>query len=126
MAAETPTLELFAWGLLSKWGFGDGDMPEEVMDYLDAVGRGHEYVDVDWHVALRKLVRRYLLPALAEHHQIEVYDIDTIHNPIRAAKLDGQDVDHYAEKPWDTPLTPESVVVPWSAIADAMGIGGAS
>lgn len=70
---------LHAHGLASKWGFNDGDMPDDVEDAL--FGRGVDPDRVDWHGVLRVLVRRYLAPELPDG--VEVYDIETLHNPVR-------------------------------------------
>lgn len=68
---------LSAAGLASKWGFNDGDMPDEVWDEL-----GDDLVHaVNWHEALRVLVRRHLVPLLPAG--TKVYDVETNHNPIR-------------------------------------------
>ena len=100
-------------GLLSKWGFGDGDLPDTVWDLIDA--HGIDYAALDWHRVLTQLVRERLLPALDQ--RVEVYEIDTIHNPVRAATIDGEPVSDdviYGRVPEPT-LTPEYVVVPWEA-----------
>lgn len=90
----TDGLFLRGSSLLSKWGFGDGDCLGDwwwnVMD---------EPVPADEHQVLRDLVRTHLVPALeAAGHVVEVYDIETIHNPIRARTLNGVEVDDYAGK----------------------------
>lgn len=101
-------LTLVSGCLLSKWGFNDGDEPDWLLDILDA--RGIEHPD-DWHAILRRLVREDLLPALDQ--RVEVVDIDTIHNPIRAVTVDGVDVeDRWREDDPGVSLTPESVDVP--------------
>lgn len=116
---DGPTLTLYSCGLLSKWGFNDGDTPEVLTDYWDELGIAYP----DWRNALRTLVRKYLLPALAEHHSIEVVEIETIHNPIRASMVDGIDVGECWYGDRDEPrLTPESVDVPYEAIATACGL----
>jgi hypothetical protein len=107
----TETLWLSSASLLSKWGFEDGDMPDELCDYFDA--RGTPWEQVDWHATLVKLVRTFLLPVIDQ--KIEVDEISTIHNPIRARTVDGQQVDSY-ETDSSTPLTPDGVDVPLSAI----------
>lgn len=117
-SAETAQrLYLPADGLLSKWGFGDGDAPDWLLDYCDE----HDlaYPD-DWRDLLRALVRAYLVPALDQ--RVEVYDIETIHNPIRAASVDGvpvPDAVMYGDQEGPT-LTPAAVEVPLSAVLTAM------
>jgi hypothetical protein len=112
MTASTE-LTLFSDGLCSKWGFNDGDMPDDVWDWCDE--HGIDGGSVDWHAVLRKLVREHLLPALAEHHDVEVYHIETHHNPIRASRIDGQEIDAYKGPAPD--LTPEWVTVPAEVVA---------
>jgi hypothetical protein len=113
--ADEPTLNLWADALLSKWGFGDGDMPDDVWDYLDEHGPLH----VDWHAVLRLLVRRHLIPALEDAgHQIEVYDVETIHNPIRASKGDGVEVDYPSDD--HIHLRLDGVRVSWEQIDQAI------
>lgn len=116
-----PTTIAFATGgLLSKWGFGDGDCLD---DFLDDNGFGDvwsqergkipdEAFGFDHRVLIR-VVEAYVLPAVREHHDIEIFRVHTIHNPIRASKLDGEDVDNYGD--WQD-LTPPSVEVPAEAI----------
>jgi len=117
-----PTLTLFAHSLLSKWGFNDGDEPEHLLDYMDEVEINYNALPIDWHDALRSLVRKHLLPALAANgHQVEVYDIDTIHNPIRASKVDGVEIDDYARND-GVQLNPDSVTVSWADVACAWGV----
>lgn len=113
-----PSLVLLAEDLCSKWGFGDGDTPEHLMDYWDAVGV--RYASIDWTAALVRLVREHLLPALAENHDIDVEEISTIHNPIRARTIDGEEIDTYNGPVPE--LRPESVTVPYGAIAAACGL----
>ncbi len=106
-------LYLVPQSLLSKWGFWDGDMPEQVWDRIDAEELGYE--NVDWHTVLRSLVRRYLLPELARHHQVEVYDIETNHNPIRASIVDGTLVNDFEGTP-DVAWCVPGVAVPMDEV----------
>lgn len=80
-------LRLPSDGLLYKYGFNDGDVPDELLDVLDE--RGLPYPK-DWHAALRVLVREHLLPALDQ--RVDAFDIETNHNPIRALTIDGVEV----------------------------------
>jgi len=103
-------LVLASSSLLSKWGFEDGAMPDHVADLIEESGIRHE--DVPWQEVLRHLVRTFLLPEIQKHHTIELLDLGTIHNPIRATVVDGQDVkDEWYVGPV-TQLKPECVEVP--------------
>lgn len=115
-------LILFSDGLLSKWGFNDGDLPEEFYEWW------HEtrcppscfwecYAKVPDKPVIQVLVRRFLLPALDQ--RVEVYDIGTIHNPIRASSVDGLEVpDEVIYGSTRGPaLTPASVEVPYAEVA---------
>lgn len=99
-------------GLLSKWGFNDGDVPDGFLDWCD--DHGHPYPP-DGHDLLRTLVRRYLLPRLEQ--RVDVVDIGTIHNPIRAQTVDGVDVTGcwYGKRSGPT-LTPDGVMVPYEDV----------
>jgi hypothetical protein len=105
-----PAVRLYSSGLLSKWGFSDGDAPDEWLDYCDEHAVGYP----PWHAILTALVRRYLLPVLDQ--KVAVTEIGTIHNPIRAETVDGADVTAgwYGEPA--VTLTPECVTVPMSEV----------
>ena len=79
IAPESVTL--FAESLLSKWGFHDGDQ----LDWL------YDFGITDDHPVLIEVVKAKLLPALPHH--VEVREISCIHNPIRASKIDGKNVE---------------------------------
>lgn len=112
-----PSVYLWSDSLMSKWGFGDGDMPDDVWDYLDEHGPAEQ--TVDWHAVLRSLVRTYLLPALQDAgHMVELYDIETIHNPIRASVIDGIEIDDYGDNPLHLRL--DGVEVTWPQIKQAI------
>lgn len=115
MTVAPPSLMLSSHCLLSKWGFGDGDLPDHLWDYMDELG--WDGAGVDWHPALRLLVRRHLLPVLDQ--QVEVYDIETSHNPIRVESVDGVEIDCHESNKHIT-LTPEHVVVSWEQIETAI------
>lgn len=105
-------LVLHADGLLSKWGFNDGDEPDAYLDWCDA--NGHPYPD-DWHQVLRTLVRTRLAPALLQ--RVELVDVETAHNPIRAESVDGMDVTGlWLDSTAQVTLTPEDVVVPFADV----------
>lgn len=111
---KPPTLRLFSDGLLSKWGFGDGDEPDQVWDSLDE--QDIDYATFSWHPVLIQIVRRYLLPVLTQ--EVTVVEIETIHNPIRAETVNGVDVTDgwYDSSDSSVRLTPEFVDVPMSEV----------
>ena len=91
---------LDAESLASKWGFQDGDMPEEFYEWLIAAGISTE---MDWHRVLVQLVRDRLLPLLPD---VQVYEIETSHNPIRAT-----------QETWDSAYASGvSVIVDWADV----------
>ncbi|NQX36267.1 hypothetical protein [Herbiconiux sp. VKM Ac-2851] len=96
--SDIPTgwLSLDAQSLLSKWGFGDGDkIGDWWWDHFDEP-LDSRFPGAHRHDVLRLLVRLALVPAIeAFGHAITVYDIGTIHNPVRAETVDGITIDHY-------------------------------
>ncbi|MGW3410257.1 hypothetical protein [Streptomyces sp. NPDC000888] len=108
-----PSLTLHSDGLLSKFGFNDGDDPEEWLEYCEA--NGIDYNEVDF--PLVQLVRQYVLPALDQ--TVTVVEIETAHNPIRAKTIDGIEVvnGEFTVDGWPIDLTPESVTIPMAEVA---------
>jgi hypothetical protein len=105
---------LVSAGLLSKWGFNDGDEPDDVLDYLDEQ-LGEDAQRVNWHPILRRLVRERLITALDQ--VVVAVDVETIHNPIRASTVDGVDVGDNWYETWNAAtLTPEFVEVPFDDV----------
>lgn len=92
-------MRFYTEGLLSKWGFEDGDILNELL--LD---NGIE----PKHSILVRAVRDKVLPLIQQ--KVVVFDIETSHNPIRARTVDGVEVDHYNDN--DIALVPEYVDVP--------------
>lgn len=112
MSVTQPHITLFSRCLLSKWGFNDGEAPDQWYDYCDSLG-------IDWtklEYPLSALVRKYLHPALDQ--AVTLCDIETSHNPIRAETVNGKDMTEvwYGRAPGPT-LTPEAVDV---AMADVL------
>jgi hypothetical protein len=107
---DEPKLFLYSECLLSKWGFTDGDEPDFWLDWCDE--QGVDYNAWDWHTVLRRLVREHLAPKLDQ--RVELVDIETIHNPIRAETVDGVEVDWYADQP--ITLTPDHVEIPFPEV----------
>lgn len=106
-------IRLFSGDLLSKWGFNDGDDPEEWLDYCEVHGIDCNEIDYP----LVDLVRRYLLPAIEQ--AVTVVEIETCHNPIRAETVDGVDVSGawYDSRLNEPTLTPGYVEVPMAEVA---------
>jgi hypothetical protein len=108
-----PVFTLFSSGLLSKWGFNDGDAPGDVLDWFETQGLGWR---IEWHPVLRVLVDRYLLPVLDQ--AVTVVHSETSHNPVRAETVDGADVTCWWYEHDGAPeLTPEYVEIPLAEVA---------
>lgn len=103
---------LYSNSLLNKSGFNDGDIPDAILDYFDI----HDipYDNLNWHVALHRIVKEYMLPLLTQ--KVEVTFIVTNHNPVRATSIDGKDVRKEWNEDIQTPLDPEFICVPISVI----------
>lgn len=90
--SEPPPLHLDAEGLMSKWGFGDGDAFDDW--WWDTFDTNPPVNSDD---ILHALIVEYLMSALAAAgHRGELTRIGTSHNPIRLETLDGAEVDHYS------------------------------
>jgi hypothetical protein len=105
--------------LLSKWGFDDGGTPWEWIAYWEDLGGGWCATVPPY--PLVAVVRAFLLPVIEQ--QVEVAEIGTSHNPVRAARVDGED----AEWCWDQPgrgprLRPGHVLVAAEEIAARLGV----
>jgi hypothetical protein len=108
------TVHLFSQGLLSKWGFSDGDVLDDPL-WDEADRRGDDPRGHDEHAVLIRAVREYLLPRLDQ--SVEVETTSTIHNPIRATKVDGVEVEVDGNSDYDDiHLTPEWVEVPLAVL----------
>lgn len=78
-------------GLLSKWGFMDGDILEDFMFDSDLCDN-----DINQsHKSLIKVVVDHVIPKLDQ--EVELSQISTIHNPIRAKSVDGKNVNWYRD-----------------------------
>ena len=111
-------LHLSSSCLLAKYGFNDGDMPDDLHDWLDEqIGQDAAHA-IDWRPVLDALVREFLIPLIEQ--PIEVVSIDTCHNPIRVDMLHGLDVTDlwFNGHPNEGMLTPESVSVPYAVVLD--------
>lgn len=106
-----PHITLFSEGLLSKWGFNDGDDPEPWLDWCDAQGIDHNAIEYP----LARLVREHLIPVIEQ--TITVVDIESSHNPIRAKTVDGADVTEvWNGRAPEPTLTPDTVDVPMTEV----------
>lgn len=86
-------ITLFSSSLFSKFGFYDGDTPEQVYEWLesDAPELLEDYGRTwRWRPVLVELVENHLLPWLGT--DVETYRIETNHNPIRARSVNGVEV----------------------------------
>ena len=116
--------------LLSKWGFDDGDL---LVDWLLAVvdeyepkwgspraGLARKWLD--GHKVLIRLIRERVLPALDQRVEIDEYG--TIHNPVRARRVDGREVGEELYDPFQQTfrLTPEVVEVPTADVAERCSV----
>lgn len=97
--------------LVSKWGFGDGDMFDDFL--FD-----HGFDIKIFKTVLAEVVIRHVIPAL-DQKEIELINVEdwnwTNHNPIRARRVNGIEVDDYGKRPNPT-LTPEFIDVEEEAI----------
>lgn len=95
-----PTFLLDANSLLSKWGFGDGDaLSDWWWDNFD------EEPPFNDHDALYTLVETHLVPELEKAGwEVELVKISTIHNPVRAERLNNIEQDWYAADHPDIPI----------------------
>ncbi|MFF2652605.1 hypothetical protein [Streptomyces sp. NPDC058045] len=109
--ATEPYLTLDSGGLLSKWGFNDGDPPDVWLDYCAA----HGIDDTEVAFPLVELVRTFLLPRIEQ--TVTVVEIGTAHNPIRVDTVDGVDVTEVWFGRAPAPLlTPDEVDVPMTEV----------
>lgn len=116
-------------GLLSKWGFEDGDQIDGLLDwagYKDSdptlLTQRDEYGVVYGfnHLVLFTVVAAHIVPALDQKVELGLYR--TMHNPVCATRVDSKAVDDER----DGELTPAEVEVPDEtilAIARALHVG---
>ena len=98
---------LHSSSLFSKFGFCDGDILDdwryEVGDDMIRGLKAKQGSRADFlgfeHALLSRLVRKHLLPALPR--TVEIYDICSIHNPIRAEDGEAEDFDVVVEVGYD-------------------------
>mgnify|MGYP001815140936 CR=1 FL=1 len=100
---DVSTIVFYPEGLLHKFGFGDGDM-------LDDLTEEHS-LGVDHRELLVAVVERLVVPRLDQ--TVDAYAFwGTLHNPIRAKAIDGVEADI-----GDT-LTPQSIEIPVADIIE--------
>lgn len=83
-------LRLDGGSLLSKWGFSDGDLMTD-WAWGNLPAEDAERISEQHHDLLITLVRERLLPKLSSWN-IEITEVQTLHNPIRARRIDGVEV----------------------------------
>ena len=111
-----PSVVLDPNDLLSKWGFADGDAVSNAADQTDLPIPEWERVLSVSHDVLTVLVRRFLVPTIP--NKVELCELSTMHNPIRAWFVDGVDVsDRWYDSASDLFDLP-CVTVPWSVVAE--------
>ncbi len=98
------TIRFYTDNLLSKWGFEDGDL---LCDRLNSYPSLERRCELLWSV-----VESLVIPKIDQ--KVEVMRLITCHNPIRADKIDGKEINHYTDN--GIKLTPEYVDVPISEI----------
>ena len=96
-------VEFYPEGLLHKFGFGDGDMLYELIEEHD--------LGVDHQDLLIAVVEQLVVPRLDQ--VVETYTMVSLHNPIRASTIDGEEADV------SSTLTPQIVEIP---VADIIRI----
>jgi len=100
------TIAFYPEGLLHKFGFSDGDL---LFNLVEAHGLG-----VFHHDLLIAVVERLVVPLLEQ--DVETYTIGaTLHNPIRARSVDGEEAFH------GDVLSPGIIDVPVAAIIEVAG-----
>lgn len=102
---------LHAECLASKWGFGDGDALNDYMYDLRDEGLISQVPNRD--DFLYAVVCKYLLPELHKRGVVvDLVNIGSIHNPVRAERVNGAEVDWYGNEPRPEVLRDVSVAVP--------------
>ena len=100
-----------ASGLLSKWGFDDGDTPDDVADehWRRSPGPFSPKHARDWRAdVIVPIAEHLLVPALPV--PVEFYSISTSHNPARVLTVDG------AAYTRPTPPAPDPVAVLFNTV----------
>lgn len=120
-ATAADAMHLRSEGLLSKWGFWDGAVPDELYDWVERHDRmaarlPMRWVHDVWQEVLVALVRTRVLPLLDQRVDVVVYELPATHNPLRASRVDGVEITgemHQGRGPCPPVLTPEVFALPW-------------
>jgi hypothetical protein len=93
-------------GICHKYGFGDGDMLNNVFFHFDTTGNHHDL--------LYLFVSRFVVPKIT-NHKVELYFMHTGHNPVRARTVDDIEVlypvdDRFAFEPETVTYTGKEIV----------------
>ena len=99
-------MKFYTNGLLSKWGFEDGD---QLIEYTYASYAWGAPQLCDRNDLLVAVVRKFVLPHLVQ--RVEVYEIGGSHNPIRAKSVDGVEFDNHYDTEQPDLLTPSVLEV---------------
>lgn len=111
--------------LTSKWGFGDGETPEALLDWYCKGPNPQRAREIGrlWHEQiLFDLVRYLLAPRIPHTLDIHCIAKDTSHNPVRTERIGDLQPDpqtwQWDETQTDPLLAPYRVLVPWPVIFD--------
>jgi len=101
-------------GLLSKWGFGDGDMLDDLLyenGYEDAWKDDADKEEGHWfdHRILVRVIEEHVVPKLDQ--VVETFTVWGIHNPIRADNIDGIKFTNWYRGEVSQRLTPSMIEV---------------
>ena len=104
---KKPKLRINSWGLLSKWGFNDGDLIEDWVTenfYIYDSESNKEIHLIDEKLfdsivessseLLNLIIYKFLIPEIKKHHKIEIKRFLS-HNSLRIRVLDGKSIDWY-------------------------------
>jgi len=99
--------------LLSKWGFCDGDKLEDL--FFSNINKFNNK-SMGEHDLLVLTVKKFIIPKIKNN--IEIEEIITNHNPIRASKVDNKNIDWFNDT--DIKLEPEYIDVNIEEIINLM------
>lgn len=104
-------MRFYTSGLLSKWGFKDGDILDDLLwdSGLCGTGKLGDDSELQEHDVLTKIIQDYVLPKITD--DVKTCRIMTIHNPIRAEFVNGVSVE-WTNSKQEIKINPEFVEVP--------------